>query len=45
MIALMVAEGEDWKTAEMPATEGGDTPTTTEEVTKKAATPGEAGHG
>ena len=48
VIALMVAEGEDWKDVEMPAIEGAaPTPTpATEEAPRKAAeAEAEAGHG
>ncbi|KAK8386383.1 hypothetical protein O3P69_010806 [Scylla paramamosain] len=46
VIALMVAEGEDWKNVEMPAIEGAaPTPTSaTEEAPRKSAE-AEAGHG
>lgn len=47
LIALMVAEGEDWKTVEMPSTEEGAAPlpTTTTEAAPKKAAEGEADHG
>ncbi|XP_045137032.1 pyruvate dehydrogenase protein X component, mitochondrial-like isoform X2 [Portunus trituberculatus] len=46
VIALMVAEGEDWKDVEMPSTEEtGSTPTSPTEETPRKAAEAEAGHG
>lgn len=48
LIALMVNEGEDWKTVEMPSSEEGDAappPAAAAEVAAKGAPAGDGSHG